>query len=51
MRRSVYPERVARGTMTREEANREIAVMEAIADDYQTRIRKTIEPDLFDNEP
>ncbi len=35
MRRQVYPRRVAEGKMKQEAADREIAVMEAIADDYR----------------
>lgn len=34
MRRRVYPRRVADGKMTQAQADREIAVMEAILDDY-----------------
>ena len=40
MRRRVYPAWVDRGQMTRAQADREIAVMEAILADYH-------EPDLF----
>jgi trimethylamine:corrinoid methyltransferase-like protein len=40
MRRAAYPDWVARGKMTRAQADREIAVMEAILKDYE-------EPDLL----
>lgn len=40
MRKSVYPGWIASGRMTRAQADREIAVMEAILADYQ-------EPDLL----
>ncbi len=40
MRQRVYPGLVAKGRMTAEEAERGIAVMQAIADDYAG-------PDLF----
>lgn len=40
MRRRVYPRRVAEGRMTEAEADREIALMQAIAEDYA-------EPNLF----
>jgi hypothetical protein len=35
MRRSVHPRRIATGSMTKQQADREIAVMEAIAADYE----------------
>jgi len=35
MRRRVYPRWVAQGRMTQEQAEREIATMEAIAEDYR----------------
>ena len=40
MRRRVYPRLVADGRMTQQSADRQIAIMEAIAADYA-------EPDLF----
>jgi len=40
LRKRVYPGLVERGRMTQAEADREIAAMQAIADDYR-------EPDLF----
>jgi hypothetical protein len=44
MRRRVYPQWVASGRMTSQEAEEEIAVMEAILTEYQ-------EPDLFASAP
>lgn len=38
MRRRVYPHWTASGKMRVSEAEREIAVMEAIADDYRARL-------------
>ncbi len=38
MRRRVYPRWVEAGRMTREEAEREIAVMDAIVADYELRV-------------
>lgn len=46
MRRRVYPGLVARGKMTDVQAHREIAMMEAIARDYEP----TPCPDLFAGE-
>ncbi len=37
MRRRVYPRMVETGRMKKHEAERQIAVMEAIAEDYQER--------------
>ena len=37
MRRRVYPGWISKGRMTQVEAEREIAVMEAIAEDYAPR--------------
>lgn len=37
MRRRVYPRMVKTGRMKKHEAERQIAVMEAIAEDYQER--------------
>jgi hypothetical protein len=37
MRRHVYMSRVEQGRMTQEQADREIALMEAIAEDYQPK--------------
>lgn len=37
MRKRVYPRRVQDGRMTRAQADREIAIMEAIAADYAPR--------------
>jgi hypothetical protein len=36
-RKRVYPRRVADRRMTQEQADREIAIMEAIAEDYRAR--------------
>ena len=44
MRRRVYPRWVKQGRMMQEKASREIALMEAIRDDYA-------EPDLFGDKP
>ncbi len=38
LRRNVYPRNVARGTMTQAEAERQIAIMLAIAEDYRTKV-------------
>jgi hypothetical protein len=46
MRKSVYPRWVYAGKMTQDQADREIACMEAIADDY----RRLVRPGLFDQE-
>lgn len=37
LRRAVYPARIRRGEMRQSEAGREIAVMEAILADYESR--------------
>jgi hypothetical protein len=47
MRREVYPRRVVNKKMSQAQADREIAVMEAIVDDYD-RSSKVMEPELFD---
>lgn len=44
MRREVYPNLISRGRMSRSDAEREIKLMEAIAEDYR-------EADLFSNAP
>ena len=38
-RRVVYEKRVARGAMSKDQADREIATMEAIAADYRDSVR------------
>jgi hypothetical protein len=38
MRRRVYPSWVASGRMTQQEADRQIALMDAISDDYQAKV-------------
>jgi hypothetical protein len=43
MRRRVYPRWVEQGRMTQDSADKQIAIMEAIAADYA-------EPDLFGNQ-
>ena len=43
MRRKVYPGRVVAGKMTPEDSDWEIAIMEAIAQEY----RKKLHPDLL----
>ena len=47
MRRKVYPRRVANRKMSQEQADREIALMEAIVADYD-RSSSVMEPELFD---
>ena len=46
MRRRVYPRWVSLGKMTQEKADREIALMQAIADDYKSKLL----PSLFDTD-
>ena len=46
MRRSVYPGLVTRGRMTNDEAERGIAIMSQIAEDYR-KLADQEEPDLF----
>lgn len=46
MRRSVYPGLISRGRMTNDEAERGIAVMSQIAEDYRI-LTDLEEPDLF----
>jgi hypothetical protein len=48
-RRRVYARRVEQGKMTQAQADREIAVMESIAKDYQ-RSAQASEPQLFPND-
>lgn len=38
MRKTIYPKLVASGRMKQDEADREIAVMEAVADDIRNQI-------------
>jgi hypothetical protein len=40
MRKNVYPAFIARGRLTQEQAERHIAVMSAIADDYERAIAR-----------
>jgi hypothetical protein len=40
MRKNVYPQFIARGRLTQEQADRHIAVMSAIADDYERAIKR-----------
>lgn len=47
MRRRAYPRFVENGRMDASEAQREIAVMEAIVQDYQAAVRT---PDLFSSQ-
>ena len=46
MRRKVYPRFVDKGSMKQSEANREIAVMAEIVEDYRL-LTNSEEPDLF----
>ena len=46
MRRRVYTRWVSLGKMTQEKADREIALMQAIADDYKSKLL----PSLFDTD-
>ena len=48
-RRRVYARRIEQGKMTQAQADREIAVMESIAKDYQ-RSAQASEPQLFPND-
>ena len=48
-RRRVYARRVEQGKMPQAQADREIAVMESIAKDYQ-RSAQASEPQLFPND-
>jgi hypothetical protein len=43
MRRKVYPNRVRQGLMRPTDADREIAVMEAIAVDYRNKLQPTLD--------
>lgn len=45
MRHRVYPGRIVIGRMTRDEANREVKIMEAIATDYERQVSS----DLFED--
>jgi hypothetical protein len=46
MRRRVYPRWVTEGRITQMEADRQIAIMQAIEDEYAERVRRE-EPSLF----
>jgi hypothetical protein len=48
MRYGVYPSRVRQGLMPKAMADREIAIMQAIAQDYREKVRG---PGLFDSAP
>jgi hypothetical protein len=48
-RKWVYPRRVAAGKMTQSQADREIAVMECIAEDYK-KSSQMEEPELFSDD-
>ena len=52
LRHKVYAGRVERGTMTRQEADREIALFETILQDYyrvRDRLARKRNPSLFDS--
>lgn len=38
-RRRVYPRLIEKGSLTREAADRQTAIMQAIADDYEARVK------------
>ena len=40
MRKSVYPRRVMTGSMSQRQADRQIAIMEEIAEDYRAQTEK-----------
>ena len=45
-RRHVFPKLIAQGRMKQDDADRRIAIMEEIADDYRAKVREE-QPELF----